>query len=135
MDGADGRPRSAWEADSECCIRLSTFPLDRVGTEWDSKEPRGRSHGDRFNPPAHIAKITHLTRAKASTWGHPGCLVGYVCPTKPLPRYLELPVVPVQLCSETGNNKLLTNMVSVTKRLRDIIPKYMRNHSQITRPA
>lgn len=62
-------------------------------------------------------------------------MVGYMCPTKPLPCYLELPVVPVQLCSKTDNSKLLANIILVIKRFHYIIPKYMKNHSQITRPA
>lgn len=41
---------------------------------------------------------------------------------------------PSSSSSVTGN-KLLANIVFVIKRLRDIIPKYKRNHSQITRPA
>lgn len=48
---------------------------------------------------------------------------------------LGAPSIPVQPCSKTGNNKQLANILLVIKRLHYIIPKYMRNHSQITRPA
>lgn len=89
------------------------------------------SHGCRCNPPAHTATITPWTR-KTSGLGTPGCLVGYC--VQALPCYLELPVVPVQLCSQTSK-KLLANIVLVIKRLCDIIPRHVRHHPWITRPA
>lgn len=80
-------------------------------------------------PQLTLQKITHLTGAKAKGSGTPGCLGASAL-------LLGAPnSSPVQLCSETGKIKLLANIMFVIKRLCDIIPKYKRNHSQITRPA
>lgn len=133
--GADGRPQSTQEAD-RVNVPSILAPSPPAGLELSGTAGFPRWEVTVADSIPHIPLQKSLfDKSKSQHLGTPGCLVGYMCLTKPLPRYLELPVVPVQLCSETGNNKLLANITLVIKRLHDIIPKYMRNHSQITRQA